>query len=104
MYAVIKTGGKQYRVAPGDVIEVELLDAKEGDEVALDDVLMFADGDQIKTGTPTIKKASVSGEIVKHGRDKKIIVFKQKRRKNYARKQGHRQKFTEIRIKSISLG
>ena len=103
-YAIIRTGGKQYRVEPGQTIRVATLEGDAGDAVTFKDVILSADGDQIKTGTPTIKKASVSGEIVKHGRDKKIIVFKHKRRKNYARKQGHRQAFTEVRINDITLG
>ena len=102
MYAVIKTGGKQYRVAPGDVIEVELLDAKEGDEVALDNVLMFADGDQIKIGAPLLSGAKVTAKVKSHGRADKIRIFKLRRRKNYRRTQGHRQHYTKIEIIGIS--
>jgi large subunit ribosomal protein L21 len=102
MYAVIKTGGKQYRVAPGDVIEVELLDAKEGDEVALDNVLMFADGDQIKIGAPLLSGAKVTAKVKSHGRSDKIRIFKMRRRKNYRRTQGHRQHYTKIEIIGIS--
>ena len=102
MYAVIKTGGKQYRVAPGDVIDVELLDAKEGDEVALDHVLMFADGDQIKIGAPTLSGAKVTAKVKSHGRADKVRIFKLRRRKNYRRTQGHRQHFTKIEIIGIS--
>lgn len=102
MYAVIKTGGKQYRVAPGDVIEVELLDAKEGDEVALDDVLMFADGDQIKIGAPMLSGAKVTAKVKSHGRSDKVRIFKMRRRKNYRRTQGHRQHYTKIEIIGIS--
>jgi large subunit ribosomal protein L21 len=102
MYAVIETGGKQYRVAPGDVIEVELLDAKEGDEVALGKVLMFADGDQIKIGAPTLSGAKVTAKVKGHGRGEKVRIFKLRRRKNYRRTQGHRQHFTKIEIIGIS--
>jgi large subunit ribosomal protein L21 len=103
-YAIIRTGGKQYRVEPGQTIRIPSLEGEAGDSVKFDDVIFCADGSDIRTGTPTLKKASVSGEIVKHGRDKKIVVFKMKRRKNYARKQGHRQAFTEVRINDITLG
>ena len=103
-YAIIRTGGKQYRVEPGQTIRIATLEGEAGDAVTFDDVVFGADGSDIHAGTPTVKKASVSAEIVKHGRDKKIIVFKQKRRKNYARKQGHRQAFTEVRINDITLG
>ena len=103
-YAIIRTGGKQFRVEPGQTIRIPTLEGEAGDSIKFSDVIFGADGDDIKTGTPTIKKASVSAEIVKHGREKKIIVFKQKRRKNYARKQGHRQAFTEVRINDITLG
>lgn len=102
MYAVIKTGGKQYRVAPGDVIEVELLDAKEGDEVKLDNVLMFADGDQIKIGAPLLSGAKVTAKVKGHGRADKVRIFKLRRRKNYRRTQGHRQHYTKIEIIGIS--
>jgi large subunit ribosomal protein L21 len=103
-YAIIRTGGKQFRVEPGQTIRIPSLEGEAGDSVRFDDVIFGADGEDIRTGTPTIKKASVSGEIVKHGRDRKIVVFKHKRRKNYARKQGHRQAFTEVRINDIDLG
>ena len=103
-YAIIRTGGKQYRVEPGQTIRVETLEGEAGDAITFDDVIFGADGSDIRTGEPTLSGASVSGEIVKHGRDKKIIVFKHKRRKNYARKQGHRQAFTEVRINDITLG
>jgi large subunit ribosomal protein L21 len=102
MYAVIKTGGKQYRVSPGDVIEVELLDANEGDEVALDNVLMFADGDQIKIGAPMLSGAKVTAKVKGHGRSDKIRIFKMRRRKNYRRTQGHRQHYTKIEIIGIT--
>jgi large subunit ribosomal protein L21 len=98
MFAVIKTGGKQYRVVPGDVIKVERLEAEAGATIALEEVLML--GDTI--GTPLISGASVSAEVVAQDRGPKIIVFKKKRRQNYRRKNGHRQDITVLRIKDIS--
>lgn len=97
MHAVIKTGGKQYRVKKDDVIEVELIDAKKGDTVKLDQVL-FVDG---KIGTPTIQGAVVSAKIVDQIKDEKVIVFKKKRRQNYRRKNGHRQNLTVLKITDI---
>jgi large subunit ribosomal protein L21 len=102
MYAVIETGGKQYRVAPGDVIEVEKLDADEGAEVALDRVLLVSDGDQLKVGTPMLSGATVTAKVKAHGRADKIRIFKLRRRKNYRRTQGHRQHYTQIEIIGIS--
>jgi large subunit ribosomal protein L21 len=98
MFAVIKTGGKQYRVVPGDVIKVERLEAEAGATVALEEVLML--GDTI--GTPLVAGATVSAEVVAQDRGPKIIVFKKKRRQNYRRKNGHRQDITVLRIKDIS--
>ena len=103
-YAIIRTGGKQYRVEPGQTIRIPSLEGEAGDSITFDDVILGADGSDIRTGAPSINGASVSGEIVKHGKDKKIVVFKMKRRKNYAKKQGHRQGFTEVRINDITLG
>jgi large subunit ribosomal protein L21 len=104
-YAIIRTGGKQYRVEPGQTIRIQTLAAEAGSAVTFDDVILGSDGgNDPVAGTPTLAGASVTGEIVKHGRDKKIIVFKMKRRKNYAKKQGHRQGFTEVRINDITLG
>jgi large subunit ribosomal protein L21 len=102
MYAVIETGGKQYRVAPGDVIEVELLDANEGAEVALDKVLMVTNGDDVRVGTPLLSGAKVTAKVKGHGRADKIRIFKLRRRKNYRRTQGHRQHFTQIEILNIN--
>lgn len=102
MYAVIETGGKQYRVAPGDVIEVELLDASEGAEVALDRVLMVTDGDQVKIGTPMVSGAKVTAKVKAHGRADKIRIFKLRRRKNFRKTQGHRQHYTRIEITGIT--
>ena len=98
MFAVIKTGGKQYRVVPGDVIKVERLEAEAGATIALEEVLMLGD----KIGTPLISGASVSAEVVAQDRGPKIIVFKKKRRQNYRRKNGHRQDITVLRITDIT--
>lgn len=102
MFAVIKTGGKQYRVAPGDVIKVEKLDGEAGATVALDQVLMVGEGAEAKVGTPLVTGATVSAEVIAQDRGPKIIVFKKKRRQNYRRKNGHRQDLTVLRIKDIS--
>jgi large subunit ribosomal protein L21 len=101
MYAVIKTGGKQYKVSEGETLEVEKLTKEVGDIVELSEVLAVGEGVEIKVGTPTVTDASVVAEIVGHGRGKKVVVFKKKRRKGYKKKQGHRQAFTSIRIKEI---
>ena len=103
-YAIIRTGGKQFRVEPGQTIRIPSTQGEAGDAITFDEVILGADGSDIRTGMPMLSGASVSGEIVKHGRDKKIVVFKMKRRKNYAKKQGHRQGFTEVRIGDITLG
>jgi large subunit ribosomal protein L21 len=103
MYAVVKTGGKQYKISEGDLLRVERLDGEIGHQVELKDVLMVADGDKIDIGTPVLNDACVVGEIVKHGKAKKIIVFKSKRRKGYRKKYGHRQVYTNLRIKEIRL-
>ena len=102
MYAIIKTGGKQYRVTEGETLRVEKLNA-EGDSntVKFDQVLLVG-GDEVKIGTPIVEGASVDAEILRQGRAKKIIVFKKKRRKGYHKKQGHRQAFTEVRITGIN--
>ncbi len=101
MYAIIRTGGKQFRAEPGKTIKVPSLDVDEGKKVTFDDVLVVSTEDGIKVGTPAVKGAKVKAEVVRHGLGKKIIVFKWKRRKNYRRKQGHRQKYTEVRIDEI---
>ena len=103
-YAIIKAGGKQFRVEPGRTYKIPSVVGEEGGKIEFNDVLLGNDGKNVKTGIPALKGASVTGEIVRHGRGEKIIVFKQKRRKNYARKRGHRQGFTEVRINDISLG
>ncbi len=102
MYAVIRTGGKQYRVAPDDVLQIEKLDIGEGEVVEFDDVLMIGkDGEQPVIGTPAIEGARVSAEVVEQGRGEKIIVFKKKRRQNYRRKNGHRQHLTTVRVLEV---
>lgn len=101
MYAVIKTGGKQYRVSEGDSIRVEKLPGEVGSSVQFDEILMLG-GEHVAIGTPHVAGASVTAEIVAQDRAKKIIVFKMKRRKNYRRKQGHRQPYTELKITSVS--
>ena len=100
MYAIIKTGGKQYRVTEGETLRVEKLNA-EGTSVTFDQVLLVG-GDEIKIGTPTVAGATVSADVVREGRAKKIIVFKKKRRKGYHNKQGHRQAYTEVKITGIN--
>ena len=102
MYAVIKTGGKQYKVAPGDTLKIESLAADVGNTVSFDEVLMVADGEQVSVGSPKLDGACVKAEILSHGRDKKIRVFKMKRRKKYRRTQGHRQSFTHLRVTDIT--
>ncbi len=103
MYAVIKTGGKQYKVSQGDVLKVEKLDAAPGDEVALSQVLMVVNGDDVTIGNPVVEGASVKARVVEQGRAKKVIVFKKKRRKGYKVKNGHRQPFTAIEIQEVSV-
>lgn len=102
MFAVIKTGGKQYRVAPNQVIRVEKLDVEPGQSFALTEVLMLSEGANVKVGSPFIKGAQVNAMVLDQVRDKKIVVFKKKRRQNYRRKKGHRQHLTVLRITDIS--
>jgi large subunit ribosomal protein L21 len=104
MFAVIRTGGKQYKVASGDVIAVEKLAGEPGATLELAEVLMVGDGAAISTGTPLVAGATVSAELVEHRRADKIIVFKKKRRQNYRRKNGHRQHQTVLRITEIRAG
>ena len=103
-YAIIRTGGKQFRVEPGKTYRIPSLVGEAGGKVEFNDVLLGSDGSNVRTGVPSLSGAKVTGEIVKHGRGEKIVVFKFKRRKNYARKQGHRQGFTEVKINDITLG
>ncbi len=102
MYAVIKTGGKQYRVATDETITVEKLEGAAGDKVAFAEVLMLGDGESVTLGAPTVAGAKVEGEIVAQGRADKVLVFKKKRRQNYRRKNGHRQHETLVKITGIS--
>lgn len=101
MYAIIATGGKQYRVSVGDVLEVEKLPAAEGEEVAFDQVLAVVDGDTVRIGTPTVPAARAVARVLGHGRGRKIRGFKYKPKVNYRRRYGHRQPFTRVRIESI---
>ncbi len=104
MYAVVVTGGKQYRVAPGDVLKVEKLDAEEGSTIELDRVLMVADGDDVKVGTPVLEGTRVTARVRSHGRGEKIRIIKMRRRKHYRKTQGHRQHYTEIEITGVEAG
>lgn len=101
MYAVVATGGKQYRVQEGDIIQVEKLPGDIGAEISFETVLLFSDGKKVSVGTPALEKGLVQGHIVEQGKAKKIIVFKYKRRKRYRRKQGHRQQYTAVKIDRI---
>jgi large subunit ribosomal protein L21 len=102
MYAVICTGGKQYKVSEGQTVRVEKLPGAVGDSISFDRVLLYSDGDTVKVGQPTLDGMTVTGRIVQQGKAKKIIVFKYKRRKGYRRKQGHRQAFTALKIDNIN--
>jgi len=103
LFAIVQTGGKQYRVSPGDILRVEYLPGERGDEVLIEQVLLVADGDAIQVGQPLVAGARVVSEILRQGKAKKIIVFKKKRRKKYRRKQGHRQLYTALEIKDIVM-
>ena len=102
MYAVIKTGGKQYRVAAGEKIKVEQIPADVGSQITIDQVFMVGEGESVKIGTPVVAGASVTASVVSHGRHDKVKIFKMRRRKHYQKHQGHRQNYTEIRIDAIS--
>jgi len=101
MFAVIKTGGKQYRVSTGETIKVETIDAEPGAEVSFGDVLAVGDGSNVRIGAPRVVDATVKGTIVGHGRHLKVTIFKMRRRKHFQKQAGHRQNFTEVRIDSI---
>jgi large subunit ribosomal protein L21 len=101
VYAIIQTGGKQYRVSPGDVLRVEHLPGDRGDEVVLDQVLLVTDGQELRVGQPLVENATVRCQILRQGKGKKVLIFKKKRRKNYRRKQGHRQLFTALQVNEI---
>lgn len=102
MYAVIRTGGKQYRVSSGEKLKIEQLPAQVGSQVVIDQVLMVADGDKVSVGTPLVQGAKVQATVVGHGRGDKVRIFKLRRRKNSKRQAGHRQNYTEIQIDKIS--
>ncbi|HEY3935280.1 MAG TPA: 50S ribosomal protein L21 [Gemmatimonadales bacterium] len=105
MYAIFKALGKQWRAETGATLRLPLMEEKSpGDTIAFDEVLLTSDGDTITAGSPVVKGASVTVEVIGHGKEEKIYVFKFKRRKNYRRKTGHRQKFTEVRITGVALG
>jgi len=104
MYAVFRTGGKQFRAEPGARLRVPSLDVEPGGSIVFDEILLAGDGeDTVRVGAPTVEGASVKAEVLRHGRTDKIIVFKRKRRKGYRKKQGHRQGFTEIRVAEVAL-
>jgi large subunit ribosomal protein L21 len=103
VYAVIETGGKQHKVSEGEILRIDKLPAEPGAEIVFDKVMMIkADDDTVKVGTPYVDNASVKAEVLEQGKAKKIIVFKYKRKKNYQRKQGHRQRYTTVRITAIA--
>jgi len=101
MFAVLNTGGKQYKVSQGDLIEVEKLESAVGDKVTLSQVLMVGEGENVEVGSPYVFNCKVTSEVVEQGKGVKIIIFKKKRRKNYRRKNGHRQLFTQLKITEI---
>jgi len=101
MYAVIKTGGKQYKVAPGQKLKVEQIPADVGANVILDQVLMVGEGESVRLGRPTVAGATVTATVVAHGRGEKVKIFKMRRRKHYQKHQGHRQNYTELKIEAI---
>ena len=103
MYAVVKTGGKEYRISKGDIIRVEKLEGKAGDQVGLKDVLMVSQEDQVQFGTPHLTNVVVMGEIVQQIKGRKVLTYKMKKRKNYRRFKGHRQTYTYLRVNDIQL-
>ena len=102
MYAVIKTGGKQYRVAAGEKIKIEQIPADVGTEITIDQILMVGEGESVKIGAPLVAGASVSATVLSQGRHDKVRIFKMRRRKHYQKRQGHRQNYTELQIVSIN--
>ncbi len=104
MYAVIQTGGKQYKVKSGDKIKIEKVDAPVGAKISIPNIIMLYDGKDAKVDSNVLEKSSVEGEILSHGKNKKVTTFKKKRRKGYSKKIGHRQNYTEIKIEKINLG
>ena len=104
MYAIFQSGGKQYQAEPGTVLKLEKLPGEVGGEITLDQVVLVGEGDEVQVGQPLLKDVSVRGRIVEQGRHRKIIIFKHKRRKDYRKKQGHRQYYTAVLIQSIEKG
>jgi len=104
MYAIIRSGDKQFRAEPGQTVRIPAVEAAIGETVTFDQVLLASDGEGVAVGAPTVSGATVVGEIIAHGKDRKITIFKWKRRKGYRRKQGHRQKYTDVRIREIHVG
>ena len=102
MYAVVKTGGKQYKVAPGEKLKVEQIPADVGAQVVLDQVLLVGEGDDVRLGQPVVAGAAVNATVVSHGRHDKVRIFKMRRRKHYQKHQGHRQNFTELQISAVN--
>jgi large subunit ribosomal protein L21 len=104
MYAIFRAGGKQFRAEPGATLRIPNVAAEPGETITFDEVLLGADGGDFKVGLPLVSGAAIKAEVVRHGKGEKIIIFKHKRRKNYRRKQGHRQQYTEVRVSEINLG
>ena len=102
MYAIIETGGKQYKGSEGDVVFIEKLDVEEGASITFDKVLMAGEGDAVKVGTPVVEGATVTANVLKNGKAKKVIVFKMKRKKNERKKKGHRQPYTKVQITAVN--
>lgn len=101
MYAIVRTGGKQYQVAPGDIIEIEKLSAEVGESISFDEVLLVRDDNKIQVGTPLVGGSSVKGKVMAHDKAKKVLIFKFRRRKDFRKKNGHRQEFTRVKIEEI---
>jgi large subunit ribosomal protein L21 len=98
MYAIVEVGGRQFKLAPEKTVRLPKLDVPVGEKVRLDRVLLVADGDKVEVGQPLLEGKAVEAEVIRHGKERKVVVFKKKRRKNYRRKKGHRQDFTEVRV------
>ena len=103
-YAIIKTGGRQFRVAEGDTVDIDVLDVEAGKTATFGDVLLFADGKDVTHGDPLVSGAKVTAEVLEHRKDKKVVAFKYRRRKGYHRTVGHRRKLTRVKIKTIDVG
>ncbi len=101
MYAIFRTGGRQYEAKPGQIVKLEKISGEVGENVTLDQVLLFSEGDQVRIGRPLVEGVAVKATIVEQGRLRKIVIFKHKRRKDYRKKQGHRQDFTAVRVENI---